>query len=460
MADYRPFPRGPQRPHGPSHGRRPTLAPAPPPPPGARWAAAKALLEEDAGPGFVEARLEALADFERLPGPDRALARELTLGCTRWRGALDHLITRRTDGRPLPAAVQTLVRLGLYQLLWLDRIPSFAAVNETVALARPLGVGGLTGLINAILRAYDREREVTRRLLATWRKENLPLGWSHPAWLVDRGVARWGKEAVLKWLEWNNTPPAAFARVNALKTTADALLERWRAEGVAAEPVVRDWLPASSVFRVESATPWAALPSFLAGDFYLQDPSTLAAPLAAEARPGETILDLCAAPGGKTAVLAAEMRNQGTLVAHDLDAARLARLRDNVTRLGLSCVTLARSLVEPAAAGPFDAILIDAPCSNTGVLRRRAEVRWRLTEAELVRLADAQRRLLADAVARLKPGGRLVYSTCSLEPEENDAVADAFLSRHREFVCDLRRQLTPMADGVDGAFIARFRRRA
>jgi len=195
------------------------------------------------------------------------------------------------------------------------------------------------------------------------------------------------------------------------------------------------------------------------GQIYLQDPATRLPIELLAPQPGEKVLDLCAAPGGKTSVIAEQMQNQGRLIAHDPDPARLGRVVENAARLGLSCVTTARTPGEIDAAGPYDAILVDAPCSNTGVFRRRVEARWRLTESELTRLADTQRRLLADAARRLKPGGRIVYSTCSLEAADNEDIVAAFLAAHPDFACDSRRLLTPIADGVDGAFAARLRRR-
>jgi 16S rRNA (cytosine967-C5)-methyltransferase len=416
-------------------------------------------LLDEAGGDFLEGKLERSPNWLRLSGADRSLARELALGCMRWRGTLDHLVARRTDGRPLPPAVRVLLHLGLYQLLWLDRIPAFAAVHETVALARPLGVGGLTALVNAVLRGYERDKEATRRHLADWRTENPALGWSHPDWLVDRWAPRWGRIDLQRLLEWDNTPPGVFARVNRLKTTPEALLSAWKAEGIEARPVEREWLPSGAVFSVSGEGAWTASTCFQAGHFYLQDPSTLLAPLIAAPGPGESVLDVCAAPGGKTAVLADLMQNQGKLVVHDTDAVRMKRLDENMARLGVSCTVHAPASAGMDSGGPYDVILIDAPCSNTGVLRRRVEARWRLTPAELIRLADTQRRLLRESVGRLKPGGRIVYSTCSLESSENEEVVEAFLVANPSFTCDFQRLLTPMSDGVDGAFVARLRRK-
>jgi 16S rRNA (cytosine967-C5)-methyltransferase len=199
------------------------------------------------------------------------------------------------------------------------------------------------------------------------------------------------------------------------------------------------------------------LGSFQDGWFYVQDPSTLLAPAVLGPQPGEIILDLCAAPGGKTTLIAQRMRNQGKIVACDLDAARLKLVRDNCTRLGVGIVetkpvsTLAR---EPMR---FDRILVDAPCSNTGVLRRRVDLRWRVQAAEIERLRAAQLDLLQQAAERLMPGGRLVYSTCSLEPEENSGVVKQFLAVQPRFQLEAERQLLPFADGVDGAYVAKLK---
>lgn len=421
------------------------------------------LLSPPKGPQpFLEDRLERALSENALSAPDRALLQELVYGIVRWRGALDRLIADKTGGRPQGEPTGHLLRLGLYQMFWLDRIPDHAAVHETVELAKVNTLGNQAGFINAVLRGYAREKEATRKRLAALKETEPAVGFSHPAWLVERWVRRLGKEAARRLLEWNNTPPAVFARVNLLRTTAAELLARWQGEGIQAQPVEKPWVPAGSVFEISGASmALAGLASFAAGDFYVQDPSTLLSVQMVNAQPGERVLDFCAAPGGKTAYLAQQMKNQGSIVACDLEEARLKLLRQNFERLGITCATVVqtRALPAPDPAALFDKVLVDAPCSNTGVLRRRIELRWRLKPEELVRLTHQQRRILDQASGYVRPGGTLVYSTCSLEPEENGALVAAFIKAKPEWELVEQRDLTPFREGVDGAFVAVLRRK-
>ena len=414
------------------------------------------FLHDQARPGdFAEHRLERDPGFTALLPVDRRLAQELILGVLRWRATLDWLIAQRTDGRPQKPTLQNLLRLGLYQLFWLDRIPDHAAVNDTVTLARELGFGPQSGFINALLRGFARDRDATRRRLLELRQTDPAAGWSFPGWLVERWADRMDSEALAAFCLWNNTPPKTFARVNTLKISPRDLAETWLHEGVDFAEGQFNWVEAGSVFELESFPSLASLESFQSGGFYLQDPSTLLAVRMLDPQPGETILDLCAAPGGKTTFMAQLMQNTGRITAHDPAVGRLALVEENCARLGITCVTPCGELGE--AQPEYDRILVDAPCSNTGVLRRRVELRWRLEPTEFARLAAVQLELLESAARRLKPGGVLVYSTCSLEADENAQVVAQFLTRHPEFSRESERALHPLRDGVDGAYVARLR---
>ncbi|MCU0770647.1 MAG: 16S rRNA (cytosine(967)-C(5))-methyltransferase RsmB [Verrucomicrobia bacterium] len=428
-----------------------------------RSAAASALLQRERGADFIEPLLDRAIDEARLLPSDRALCRELGLGCVRWQGTLDWLIGRRSGGREQKPPVRVLLRLGLYQLLWLDRIPPHAAVNESVELARQLGCGPQSGFVNAMLRAYARERDSARKLLEDLKASQPDLGWSHPAWLVDRWTANHGRKEAVALLEWNNTPADTCARVNTLKTDPGRLLERWRLENVEYDFIRRDWLPENLVFRLRTHPPLIKLGSFRDGWFYVQDPSTLLAPLLLDPQPGESVLDLCAAPGGKTTFLAQMMKGEGRIVACDSSAKRLQLLQENTTRLGVACIEPVQigQVSDPQAGipgAPFDRVLVDAPCSNTGVMRRRVDLRWRIQPAEVRRLTGTQLQLLNAAAQRLKPGGCLVYSTCSLEPEENAQLVQRFLSGHPDFALEDQQEATPMRDQVDGAYAATLKR--
>jgi len=408
----------------------------------------------------------------------------------RWQATLDCLIARKTTaGREQRPALKNLLRLGLYQIFWLDRIPPHAAVHETVEQAKRSGHGHQAGFINAVLRGYLREADEIKKILADMKISQPALGWSHPEWLVEKWRKNFGEEKTRQLLDWNNTPPKTYARVNALKFSgtcvspvifsatkpaspmqptgetpvpllrdAGDLLARWREENVEYDFFTRDWTGENLAFELKSHPPLNLLPSFRAGWFYLQDPSTLLAPALLGAQPGETILDLCAAPGGKTTFIAQQMHNTGKIIAQDLDQNRLKLVKENCARLGVTCVeAVLPSTLNSQLSTNFDRILVDAPCSNTGVMRRRVDLRWRIIPEEISRLQKTQLELLRQAATKLKPGGVLVYSTCSLEPEENSELVKQFLAAQPDFKLEAERQLLPFADGVDGAYVARLK---
>ena len=420
---------------------------------------------------------------------DRALCQELVYGIVRAQSALDWLINRKTGGRQQNARLQNILRLGLYQVFWLDRIPAHAAVHETVEVAKREGLGPKAGFVNAVLRGYLREFDATKKILTELKTANPAVGFSHPQWLIEKWEKRFGQEPTRQLLEWNNTPPKTFARPNTLKVDAGKLLEKWRAEDVEYDFVRRDFLQNSSVvehgalrrvapraaaqqspgrdgaeynaetaiFELKSHPPLASLESFREGWFYIQDPSTLLASLELAPRAGETVLDLCAAPGGKTTFIAQLMGNQGKIIAADVSEERLQLLKENCDRLGVTSVEPIQNSNLHSESSKFDRILIDAPCSNTGVLRRRVDLRWRVSHEELLRLQQTQLELLKLAATKLKPGGLLIYSTCSLEPEENLNVIQSFLREHKQFKLEGERELFPFVDNVDGAFVARLK---
>jgi 16S rRNA (cytosine967-C5)-methyltransferase len=412
------------------------------------------LLQRSPGGDYIEHLLDSALARTQLSPADRHLCQELVYGIVRWQATLDWLVARKTGNRAQKSLLQNLLRLGLYQVFWLDRIPHHAAVNETVELARQSGLSRQAGFVNAVLRAYVREFDATRQLLAQLKVSEPPLGYSHPDWLAARWTQRWGPDLAARLMEWNNTPPPAFARVNTLKTDPAKLLAQWRQEEVEFDPVRRDWLEENLLFELKSHPPLARLPSFQQGLFYVQDPSTLLAPLELDPQPGETVLDLCAAPGGKLIYLAQRMANQGQLLAHDTAPDRLRLIQENCARLGVTCV----STFNPRSSTLFDRILADVPCSNTGAMRRRVDLRWRLRVEDVQRARGNQLQLLRQAAALLRPGGRLVYSTCSLEPEENQEAVTQFLSEHPGFKLERQRELLPFVDKVDGAFVACFTR--
>ncbi len=432
-----------------------------------RQIAAQVLQQRRASGGFIEDLLQTALAGEPLSSADRGLCQEITYGVVRWQATLDWLIARKTDGREQKPALQDLLRLGLYQIFWLDRIPDHAAVHETVELAKQGGFGAQAGFVNAILRGCLREHDETKTLLAGLKHSQPALGWSHPEWLVNRWQKRWGAEKTAQFLQWNNTPPKTFARVNTLRFRRGALhesqtsgiksgarltrpsefkdagdlLARWRDENVDYDFVRRDWFEENLVFELKSHPPLETLASFRDGWFYIQDPGTLLAPSLLGAQPGERILDFCAAPGGKTTFIAQLLNNQGRIVAQDVSEERLQLIRENCARLGVTCVETILPSAFSLQPSAFDRVLVDAPCSNTGVMRRRVDLRWRIQLKEIGRLRDAQLDLLRQAASRVKPGGVLVYSTCSLEPEENREVVEQFLRDNAGFQTGFRTRI-------------------
>ncbi|MBI4327129.1 MAG: 16S rRNA (cytosine(967)-C(5))-methyltransferase RsmB [Chloroflexi bacterium] len=427
-----------------------------------REIAARILQRRELGRSYVEDLLEQELERTALSPADRSLVQELAYGVVRWQRTLDWLIDRKASGRTQKQMLRLLLRLGLYQLFWLDRIPNHAAVHETVELAKQLGFGAQAGFVNALLRSCIRERAATDQQLQDLQTAQPALGYSHPDWLCARWEQRWGAPQLRELLAWNNTPAKIFARLNGLKTDISKLLDLWTGEGVRFAPFQAAWLEDAVMFQLDLAASLARLPSFQHGLFYVQDPSTLLAVQELNPQPGETVLDTCAAPGGKTAFIAQRMQNRGHLVAQDVSAERRQLLTENCARLGVTCLETARpsDVTVPELTRQFDRIVVDAPCSNTGVLRRRLDLRWRIRAEELSRLQKTQLELLDQAALQMKPGGTLVYSTCSLEPEENHAAVEQFLTLHPGFHLDRERELLPFADGVDGAYVARLTKAA
>lgn len=420
------------------------------------------LARRERGEDFVEHLLDDALLKSSLSPVDRGLCTELVYGVTRRLKTLDWLIARKTQaGRNQKKELTLLLRLGLYQIFWLGRIPDHAAVHETVEMGKKLGFAPQAGFLNAVLRAYVREKAETEKLLEELVLKEPAVGHSHPDWLVERWQNRWGPEKTRALLEWNNTAAYTFARVNTLKADPATLTHQWAGENVKFTAKTFDWIDDGLVFLLDSHPPLTTLPSFKQGLFYVQDPSTLLAAREMDAKPGETVLDYCAAPGGKTTFMAQLMQNRGKIVAQDLQPDRLRMVQENCVRLGVTCVHIATStdgLVAAVQTPQFDRILIDAPCSNTGVLRRRIDLRWRLRPEEIERLRRTQLDILKRCAPRLKPGGVLLYSTCSLEAEENSQVISEFLVAHREFKLQKERSLLPWNEGVDGGYVARLMR--
>jgi len=403
-----------------------------------RQSCVQALLEWEKGKYFSDEILHTSLEKNPLSPLDRAFFMETFFGVLRNLSRLDFLIAQLRDGKVDPQT-RAVLRLGLYQIFHM-RTAAHAAVNESVALG-----GRARGLINAILRRALREKEALDAALAG---ASPAIRTSHPEFLIERWESTFGQEATRLLCEWNNQPADVHVRANGLRVTVGELLR--------SSPTAQPSPAHPLAIKVGHLPPsWIAL-----GLCYVQDPSTLLSCDLLAPQPGETVLDACAAPGGKTTYLAQLMQNQGRIVACDLYESRVVRLRENLQRLG---VTIAQAIVHdcmqagaPLEAGSFDRVLVDAPCSNTGVIRRRVDVRWRLTDEDFLRMPAQQFALLRRTATLLKPGGTLVYSTCSLEPEENDQLVEKVSADIPALRFVESRRTLPFVDGVDGAFAAKF----
>lgn len=419
----------------------------------------------------------ALQRHPQLKPEERALFTELVYGVLRWQGTLDWHIDQLSTVKPhkIASSVRLLLRLALYQILNLDRIPDHAAVNETVRIARTTHPPHVAGFINAILREAIRregrwpwpspEREPDAFLTATT---------SHPRWFVQRCLKEFGFEETTALCQANNTIAPLVLRVNCPKVSLSQLLGRLREAGVRAEPSPR---LANAVRLVGPRQDLGGLPGFQEGWFQVQDEASQLVSLILDPRPGERILDLCAGFGGKTTHIGTLMANSGEIIAVDKSSWKLQELQQNALRQGLTIITTlagdAREL-SPAKLGRFDRVLLDAPCSGFGTLRRKPDIKWRRHPKDPYRFSRQQRELLKRASLLVKKGGILVYATCTIFPEEDEWVSDGFSQSHRNWDLERVPDLLPlrccdMVQGhyfrswthrhsVDGFFSARWRR--
>lgn len=392
---------------------------------------------------FADAIISSTLSASGLQPADRAFVVELFYGVLRNLTLLDFWISEVRRGH-VDVDLRDLLRLGLYQI-FIAKTPEHAAVYETVEIAPK----GQRAIVNAMLRSAARGGQELRKKA---NSQPLHVRASHPKFLIERWEEQFGTDATEALCAWNNLPPPIYARINRLKIDRETFLERYRNART---------VPNVSNF-VELSSPVAALDQ---GDCYVQDPSTSIACELLQPKPGEKILDACAAPGGKTAYVAELMENQGLIVGCDREPARLNLLDQNLTRLGVRiakivCHDWTESAVPPEilSEAPFDRILIDAPCSNTGVMRRRVDVRWRLKPADFNRMQARQIQIVRAVFPLLKPEGMLVYSTCSLEREENENVAQQLLGQMSILQLEEERRSVPFQDNFDGAFAARLRR--
>ena len=442
-----------------------------------RQLASEILLKVDSQKAYADVLLDHAFKRTSLSERDRALLTELTYGTLRWRGKIDaHLsqqLSRSLTGTD--AFVRNLLRVTLYQLFFLDKIPDYAAVNEAVELAKLQRGNKTAGFVNAVLRNLLRQNKFsTTAKVADDSVAALAQEYSHPEWLVQRWRDEFGPRESCTLMLANNQRAPVVLRVNRLKSSRQELLAKLHVEGAAASAT--PWSPDG--IMLESSGAVENLPGFSDGLFQVQGESSqlvayLLAPL-----PGERILDACAAPGGKTTHIAELMKDSGELIALDNSARGIGKIRENIARLRLRSIEVAKAdatnELTAALGAPYDRILVDAPCSGFGTLRSHPEIKWQRQEADIRRLSGLQSKILKRMAGYLKPSGVLVYSTCTLAREENESVVETFLDRHTEFELeDAPRylpeaaqhmvrggffQALPQRDNTDGFFAARLRK--
>ncbi|NDY42001.1 16S rRNA (cytosine(967)-C(5))-methyltransferase RsmB [Dissulfurirhabdus thermomarina] len=401
--------------------------------PSPRRRAAEILLAWEAeGPGRrppLERLLERETAGAAWDPRDRALCRELVLGVVRWRSRIDAAVDRCLHGpaRRLSPRVRQHLRVAAYQVLFLDRVPDRAAVHEAVAAVKAGPERRAAGLVNAVLRRLAREGEGPPHAGAD-PVERLARETAHPAWMVRRWAGRLGLEAAAALCRTNNTRAPLTLRANTRRLSRSVLLDRLQDAGIEAVP--GGLAPEAVVLPGWRGDP-AEIPGLAEGLCLVQDEAAQLVSHCLAPAPGEAVLDACAGVGGKTTHIAALMDDRGRVAAADPDAGRLGRLAENARRLGLRAVEILPPgdfrRLRAAGRPAFDRILVDAPCSGLGVIRRHPDIKWNRTPADVPRLAALQLDLLRGAAPLLRPGGRLAYATCTLEPEETSGVVRAFL---------------------------------
>ncbi|MBZ4652766.1 MAG: rRNA ((967)-C(5))-methyltransferase [Peptococcaceae bacterium] len=441
----------------------------------ARELAYRVLLKVEEG-GYANLLLDEYLNKYELSSLDRAFVTELVYGTIKYQARLDWFIHQlvKKAGK-LETGPRLLLRLAFYQLNHMDRVPPAAVTDEAVKLAKKLFHRGVAGLINGVLRNYLRNPGQVKLP----RQEDDPLlylevVYSHPRWMVRRWLDRYGLENTIKLCEFNNAPADLWIRTNTLRTTRESLQDRLATEGC--EVALSHKVPEGLLLK--SAPPLNKLSAFQAGLFTVQDESSMLVAHMLKPKPHQTVLDVCAGPGGKTTHLAQLMEDKGLIVACDVHEHRLNLINENARRLG---ITIIRTQLQDAtkigeiAKAHYPLILVDAPCSGLGVIRRRPDARWRKKPEDITILASLQKAILESVLKVLAPGGRLIYSTCTIEPEENFGVIEAIKASHPELksinlkpylpyepagqekLAQLERgmvQFLPFVDGMDGFFIA------
>jgi len=389
---------------------------------------------------------------------DRAFITELVYGIVRRKLTLEYIEQKFIEHRP-ETFILSAMHIGIYQLCFMDSVEDFAAVNESVGIvkaSRHRDATRAAGMVNAVLRNVQEEREA---ILKNLERQSDEIRTSHSEQLIHRWTRQYGERDTRQLCEWNNVPPETILRVETGRVTLANFMKELELAGIEAPPHPFKCLSTFVTLPRGVAVP--KVPGFKEGWFTVQDPATSVSVELLDPIPGESVLDACAAPGGKTAMMAGLMEGEGELVAMDLHDDRLDTLADTLKRTGWDFVEIIKGDAAkgfPTPGKQFDAVLADVPCMNTGVLRRRADARWRFTRDRIETLKKTQWKILTGMSNCVKPGGRLVYSTCSLEQEENEELVNRWAREHPEFRVVKAKRLFPPKSGTDGAYAALLRK--
>ena len=443
----------------------------------AREAALKILYEINEKGAYSNIALNKYLSLHELSERDRAFTTELVYGAVKWKLTLDRTVAACSDIKmeKLSPWIKNILRLGTYQLLYLTKVPPSAAVNESVKLAGRYGHKASAGYVNAVLRniAGGGGRDIIPD------RTGDPVGYlsvrySYPKWITEKFTGLFGEEFAESLLEAGNGVPDLTVRVNTLKTSTEGLIETLKNEGVEAQP----GRYVSEAVIIKSQVSVAGLEAFRNGLFQVQDESSMLPAAVLAPQPGEKVLDACSAPGGKATHMAQMMKNRGLITAMDIHGHKLKLIEDAAGRLGIDIISTElhdASVPVPRHEGAYDRALLDAPCSGLGIIRRKPDIKWARESRDIGSITALQRRLIDSVSKAVRPGGVMVYSTCTLLPEENECIVRDFLNNNDEFYEDdiaafLPHELSkharggmlqvyPNRDGIDGFFIARLARK-
>lgn len=444
----------------------------------ARETALKALNEINQNGAYSNIALSKHLENKSLRDMDRGLATELVYGTVKWKLTIDYIIERFSSVglKKISPWIMDILRLGIYQLLFTDRIPPSAACNQCVELAKRYGHRASAGYVNGVLRTVLRSRnELLYPDRSGDRDSYLSVRYSYPLWLVKEWRELFGDDFAEELLDSGNRPPELTVRVNALKGSREDAEERLRAESV--ETAGGRYLKEALI--IKNPPPLSALRTFREGRFQVQDESSMLVSRVLDPQPGELVIDACGAPGGKSTHIAELMGDRGAVISRDIHRHKLKLINDAASRLGLTIIkTELRDAVrfDSEQKGIADRVLVDAPCSGLGIIRRKPDIKWVKTDSGRREIIALQARILLAAGGYVRPGGVLVYSTCTIGPFENEEVVKGFIAENPEFTAEdirpflpdgLKRaeaekgyiHLYPNTDGTDGFFICRLRRR-